>query len=259
VALDQSVWDAEARQAEAVAQSARLEHERLSRLVAEGILPRRDLEQAAAQLAQAEAALAAATRTERQAMLRSSIAGVVVRMDAVLDGSVDATTTLVEIVDPDALEGLFRVSASDAARMVAGAGVEVTAAGSGGGDLLARGRVRFVSPALDLTTRTVEVRVDLFSTTRTLRIGEALSGQLEVSVHADAVVVPIEAIVPGDDGEQVFVVDGEGAAHARSVVIGGRSATEAEVLEGLQAGEVVVVHGAYGVTDGAHVRVASQP
>lgn len=256
VALDRSVWAADLRRAEATADATRREVERVGRLVAEGILPRRDAEQAAAAAAAADADLAAARRVDRLGVLRSPISGVVADMNAVLEASADPGTVLVRIVDPDALEGLFRLSPEDAGRVEPGADVEVASSGAADG-MLARGTVRAVSPAVDPSTRTVAVRVRLVSPARRLRLGEALTGRLAVATHAGAVVIPVTALVPAVDGARVFVVDGEGVAHARPVTVGGRDAGTVEILEGLLGGETVVTTGAYGVTDGATVRAGS--
>src|SRR6266480_2688652 len=76
-----------------------------------------------------------------------------------------------------------------------------------------------------------------------------------------AVTVPVAALVPaaGGEGFQVFVVDSERVAHVRPVTVGGQSETVAEIAFGLQAGEVVVTNGAYGVADGAKILQAAPP
>lgn len=256
VALDRSVWTADVRRAEAAAEAARQALERARSLVQQGILARKDEEQAAADAASAEAELAAARRMERLAVLRSPIAGVVADMNAVLEANVDLGATLVRVVDPDALEGLFRLAPEDAARVEPGADVEVSST-SNAGEVLAHGTVRAVSPALDPATRTVDVRVRFGAPARILRLGEALTGRIAVATHEGAVVVPVAALVPSSDGEQVFVVDESGTAHARPVKVGGRTASDAEIVEGLEGGEVIVTTGAYGVTDGATVRIGA--
>ncbi|MFH1569971.1 MAG: efflux RND transporter periplasmic adaptor subunit [Gemmatimonadota bacterium] len=258
VAFDRDVWDAAALQAEAAAAAARQARDRARRLASEGILPRSEAEQAAAEAAAAEAALVAARRRQRLAVLRSPIDGVVASMDAALEANGDPTLLLVRVVDPSALEGLFRLTAADAARVQPGAEVQGAAAAAAAGPLAA-GVVRAVSPALDPATGTVAVRVNLASVARALRLGEALTGRLAVGVRDAAVVVPVSALVPGDRGEQVYAVDAGGTARARPVVVGGRSATEAEIIQGLEGGEVVVTAGAYGVSDGAQVQTASAP
>jgi multidrug efflux system membrane fusion protein len=68
------------------------------------------------------------------------------------------------------------------------------------------------------------------------------------------VTVPVAALVPDSEGFQVFVVDTKGIAHARPVTVGGRTATVAEIRQGLTAGETVVTEGAYGVQDSARIQ-----
>ena len=51
---------------------------------------------------------------------------------------------------------------------------------------------------------------------RALRIGETVHGEVAVATQPDAVVVPVEALVPEGDGFKVFVVDAEGIAHGKS-------------------------------------------
>jgi hypothetical protein len=92
--------------------------------------------------------------------------------------------------------------------------------------------------------------------TRVLRIGESVFGRIVTGVHPGAITVPVEALVPDGEGFRVFVVDSAGIAHARPVVVGGRSEARAEILQGLAAGERVVTTGAYGVTDSAKIRIA---
>jgi membrane fusion protein (multidrug efflux system) len=69
----------------------------------------------------------------------------------------------------------------------------------------------------------------------------------------NAIVVPLESLVPEGDVFHVYVVDPNGVAHAREVKVGGKTSTVAEVTEGLRAGERVVAYGAYGVQDSAKV------
>jgi multidrug efflux system membrane fusion protein len=86
-----------------------------------------------------------------------------------------------------------------------------------------------------------------------LRAGENIAGRITVGEHPRAVVIPVEALVPGEDGFHVFVVDAQGMAHETAVTVGERNATSAEIVAGLTGGERVVTAGAFGVTDGAHV------
>ena len=69
-----------------------------------------------------------------------------------------------------------------------------------------------------------------------------------------AIVIPNDALVPEGEAFKVFVVDAEGVAHAREVKVGGKSDAGVEIVEGLKAGERIVTHGAYAVSDSAKVQ-----
>jgi len=257
VAFERAPFDAAAQSAEAALESAQHAYARALRLVQAGILPQKDADQAAAELAQAQVAAVTARRSRQLATLRAPLAGVVTRMSAVLGASVDPSQPLVEVADPAALDIVFNVTPPEAGAMHGGDSVTVKAGEGAGGESLGAGLVTTVGAAVDSVSRAVPVRARIARPARPLRIGESVFGTIVTAVHARAVTVPVEALVPAGDGYQVFVVDTAGIAHARPVRVGGRSEALAEIMSGLEAGETVVTSGAYGVADGAKIaRVA---
>jgi membrane fusion protein (multidrug efflux system) len=106
---------------------------------------------------------------------------------------------------------------------------------------------------VDSGSRAVSVRVAPASPRRALRLGESVYGEIAVGTRSNAVVVPVEALVPEGEGYRVFVVGAEGRAAAREVTIGGRTEHDVEILSGLKGGEKVVTRGAFGLEDGARV------
>jgi RND family efflux transporter MFP subunit len=253
VELEQGAFRAAAQSADAGLDAARLAYERAQRLAAEGIAPRKDVEQAAAALARARADAVAARREAQLSVLRSPIPGVVTSLTATLGASVDASQPLVEVTDPTALDAMLNLSPTDAARVRPGAAVTLSAGQGAAGEPLGAGRVASVEAEIDTATRGVLVRVLVPQARRTLRVGETVYGQIAVGTRAAAITVPLEALVPEGDGFKVFVVDASSVAHARAVTVGGRTDQLAEVTGGLAAGERVVAYGAYGVQDGARV------
>lgn len=253
VELDRAPFDAAARSAAASLEEARHGYERTRALVGAGILARKELDQAATQLAQAEAANVAARRAQSLATLRSPIAGVVTSLDAVLGAPADVGRPLVEVADPAALDLVFTVSPGDAARIHPGAPVRLTAGQQGSGEPLGTGVVIDVGATVDSASRGVLVRARAAHPTRPLRIGETVFGRITAGVHPDAVTVPTEALVPEGEGFRVFVVDRAHVAHATPVSVGARGDSLAEITRGLSGGETVVTYGAYGVEDGARI------
>ena len=250
VELERSVFEASARSAEAALLSAQQSFDRANRLVTAGVAPRKDLDQAAAELAVAKANLVSAQRALDLAVLHSPINGVVTRLDAPLGAAVDESQVLVEIADPGALDVLAQVTSGDASRLRVGALVML---GGGDGEQPGRGTVVDISAVVDSTTRGVAVRVRPTTTHRTMRIGETLPAAITVAIHPRALVVPPESLVPEGDGFRVFVVDSANVAHARAVTIGARRAKKVLVTAGLAPGERVVTSGAYGIDEGTKV------
>lgn len=246
IAFDRTIWEAEARRAASEAEAARRAYARASTLAEQGIVARKEIETAAADLARAEADLADARRTLSLAVLRSPIAGVVTRMDARLDATVDSSMPVVEVVDPSGLEIVFRLSPDDAARVHRGATVRLE------GDAV--GRVAGIDAAID-STGNVGVRARLAGGGPPLRVGQSVAGRIVAEVHPRAVVVPAEAVVPAaGDSLRVFVVGADSTAHARPVTVAARGDELVEIGTGLRGGERVVADGAYGVVEGAQIR-----
>lgn len=255
VVLDQSLLREAARSAEATLVAAQRNHERARSLSAAGIIPRKDLEQATADLAKARADIGAQRRVLQLSVLRSPIAGVVTKMNAVLGAAVDTNQPLVEVADPSAIDILLSVGPTEAAAVHPGAKVNIRSGEKATGEVIGVGTVMDVAAIIDSASRSVSVRVRAATTRRPLSIGETIYGEITLATRADAVVAPIEALVPDGDGFKVFVVDQSGVVHARPVTVGGRTDKVAEINSGLKGGETVVTYGAYGLDDSVKVVV----
>jgi RND family efflux transporter MFP subunit len=256
IAFEQAPFITAAQSAEASLAAAERAYERAKRLADAGIVPRKDAEQAAKELAQANAAAVTARRAAQLAVVRSPIDGVVTKLAASIGASADVNQPLVEVADLSALDIVFNVSPADAARVAAGTAVTLTAGESAGGEALGVGRIISVGGTVDSTTRSVEVRAQAPPSARALRIGETIFGQIGTAVHPRAITIPVVALVPEGDGFKVFVVTAGNLARERKVTVGRRNETTAEITSGLSAGERVVTEGAYGVEDSVKVVLA---
>jgi RND family efflux transporter MFP subunit len=253
VAFEQAPFIAARQSADAALTAAERNYDRARRLADAGIIPRKDADQAATELAQAQAAAALARRAAQLAVLRAPIAGIVTRLNAPLGASVDVNQPIVEVADLGALDILFNVSPSDAARIAPGASVTLSAGESARGEPLGIGHIIDVGGTVDSATRSVSVRAQAPPTARPLRIGETIFGQISTGVHPRAIVIPVAALVPDGEGYKVFVVAPGNIARERKVTVGRRSETTAEILSGLAQGEQVVTEGAYGLEDSVKV------
>jgi RND family efflux transporter MFP subunit len=255
VEFEQAQFASAAGAAQASLTAAQRNHDRAQRLANEGILPRKDAEAAAAELAKARADAVAAQRAAQLSVLRSPVSGVVTRMAAVLGASADAGQILVEVADPSAFDVVLSLGPTDAAAILPGRRVDLSAGEKSGGESIGYGTVASVGAAVDSVSRSVQIRVAVSKPSRALRLGESVLGVIAVETQPSAVVVPVQSLVPGDEpgSYRLFVVDRNGVARAREVQVGGRTEAKAEILEGLKGGEVVVTQGAYGLEDSAKV------
>jgi len=253
IEFDRGPFDAAAKSAQAAVTVAQNAHDRAVRLAGEGIVPRKDVDQAAADLAQAQAALITAQRAQDLATLHAPVAGVVTRMSAVMGSNADASQPLVEVADLSALDVVLDLTPADAGPVRPGQRVTFWAGATAGGDSLGAGTVSEVGAAVDSATRSVRVRVHVARASRPLKIGESVFARIAAGVDPRAVTVPLEALVPEGETFKVFVVDRSGIAHSREVEVGGRNEKTAEITSGLAGGETVVTYGAYGVSDSAKI------
>jgi membrane fusion protein (multidrug efflux system) len=253
IELEQAPFQAAAQSAQTALDAAQKAYERQERLANEGIVPRKDAEAAAAELARVRSEAAIARRSAELSKLRTPINGVVTRLTATMGASVDPTQVLVEIADPSAVDVLFNVTPGQAGRIHPGARVTLSAGQDAAGEPLGVGIVMDIGSIVDSVTRSVAVRVQAPTTRRPMRIGETVFGQIAVSVKQNAIVIPIEALVPEGDGFKVFVIAPNGIAHEREVTVGGRTARLADILEGLVGGERIATQGAYGLEDSVKV------
>ena len=106
---------------------------------------------------------------------------------------------------------------------------------------LFEGRVTYIYPTLKAETRTVAVRVELANPG--LRLKPAMFAQVEVltPAKAQAVTVPVSAVIDSGTRQLVLISHGEGRFEPREVKLGARSDQYLEVLDGVKDGETVVV------------------
>ena len=255
VEFEQGAFAAAASAAQSTLTAAERGNERAQRLATDGIVPRKEADQAASELGKARAEAVNARRALQLSVLRSPVSGVVTRMSAVMGAPADAGQVLVEVADPSALDVVLSLGPTEAGAVHVGRRVHLTAGEKTGGDPLGDGVVASISAAVDTLSRSVAVRVHVTAPARVLRLGESVYGEITVETRPNAVVIPVDALLPGDESGsyKVFVVDKAGTAHAQDVRVGGRTSTRIEIVEGLTGGETVVSQGAFAVQDSAKV------
>jgi len=136
-------------------------------------------------------------------------------------------------------------------------GLAVAAQSAAFADRTFDGEVESVDSRVDPVTRTIKVRAKLPNPDGLLRPGMFLT----VRVSRDplpGLVVPEQALVPERGKVYVFVLD-DGQIARREVTIGRRVPGEVEIMQGVAAGERVVIEGTQKVRDGSSAHEAGAP
>jgi len=102
------------------------------------------------------------------------------------------------------------------------------------------GRVARLSPSIQEQSRTLIVEAEVANPSGRLRPGSFARAEIVVEADRSAVIVPVSAVVTFAGVERVFVV-ADGRAVERRIRTGRRAGDRVEVLEGLSAGDPVVV------------------
>jgi cobalt-zinc-cadmium efflux system membrane fusion protein len=243
------------RRASAMRSVAAQNRERQETLRAEGISSERSLLEAQLAFDEAHAERQAAQSRLRvfgvrggsgpDLTLQSPIDGVVVERHATRGENVSSEDTLFVVADLSSVWVMGRVYEQQVAQVRQGMSATLSLNAYPGRTWT--GVVGFVGAMIDESTRTLPVRVEFENPDGMLRSG--LFGSLELALGGDpvsAVVVPLDAVQEFENRRVVFVPGGQpGEFRAQDVTLGRQSADQIEILEGISAGERIVVAGAF--------------
>jgi Cu(I)/Ag(I) efflux system membrane fusion protein len=105
-----------------------------------------------------------------------------------------------------------------------------------------RGKVNYILPQLDPTTRTLKVRIEFENPGFVLK--PDMYGEVQFRTGGGRrLVVPQSAVLNSGDKQTVFVDRGQGFFEPRAVRIGAQEDGRVEILSGLKAGERIVISG----------------
>ena len=246
-------------------ESARRDRDRFEALAAKEYVTGQQLDQARATAAGLEATLRSdqaqidqARLSLQYATVRAPITGragslLVREGNLVRAGSGDA---LVIINQMAPIRVRFSVPAAYLSdlRALAGRKQEVRAIPVGDTASAVTGTLDFLDNAVDSMTGTIALKAAFANQDGRLWPGALVRVQLDLSVDKAAIVLPSSAVVTGQRGSYVYVVD-SGTAHMRPVTLLRQTDSIAVLTAGVSAGEQVVVDGQLRLTDGARVQV----
>lgn len=167
----------------------------------------------------------------------SPVSGYITERNALPNLNVQPETRLYTIADLSAVWVLAQIFQNDLARIRIGAPTSLSLDSYPGRAF--RGKVDFIYPDVDMTTRTARVRLLFSNPNLTLSPGMFVNVTLQVPL-GNQLVIPVSGVLQSGTRQIVFVDRGAGYLEPREVQLGPQAGDQYIVLKGLKAGERIV-------------------
>ncbi len=185
--------------------------------------------------------------------LRADADGVITTVSANIGQVVSTGQAVVRLAQPGEREAAFNVS--EAILGAAPRDPSVTVVLTSDPAIHVAGKVRYVSPQADATTRTYEVRISLPNAPEQMRLGATVTGSVSFDVGG-TVELPGSALFEQNGKPAVWIVDLKtGTVRTEPVSVARYTADSIVLSGGLQKGDVVVTAGVQKLIPGQRVRL----
>src|SRR5437867_3089081 len=121
--------------------------------------------------------------------------------------------------------------------------------------VFSEGVLTFVDNSVDTSTGTVLLKGEFPNRDNSLWPGEFLSVRLQLYIDDKALVVPAQAVMTGQQGTYVFVLNQDGTARSQPVTVERPAGAYAVIAQGVRPGDEVVTDGQVRLVNGAPVEV----
>jgi RND family efflux transporter MFP subunit len=195
----------------------------------------------------AQGGVAAARAQLEKTIIRAPISGTINMLDIKRGDFEQMYTPVVTIANNHALEIVAYVSEDDAKRIVVGDSVTLDADSSG--------VITKIAPALDPSTKRIEVRVGV-PTTANLTNGQSVNISFEhgtkPTTTSTQMIIPLAALKISADSKSVFTVNADGTLVGHVVTIGSLLGDRVVILSGITMNDYIVTD-ARGLREGEKV------
>lgn len=241
-------------------------HRRIMELVEIGAASREEMEQATTKLRSAESEVASlrqrlllfglsqqrvnslksSSQISSEIGLPSPVSGTVIGRSANPGEVIEANKEILRVADLSSVWVVGQVYEKDLASIQVGSGASITSDAYPG--RVFRGRITYVDPSLDPTTRTAQARIELGNPGQALKIGMYVNVAFTAlgASQITGVVIPSVAVQNINNQQVVFVVTSDPNVFViRPVRLGPETNGRYAVLEGLSVSERIVTEGSF--------------
>jgi membrane fusion protein (multidrug efflux system) len=244
------------QQAAATYQNARMNYQRTNELSEQNLVAKQEIDNSEAAMKVAKANYDLAATKLSYARITAPFAGYITKRYLDPGALVNpGNTTLFMLMDLDEMKVIVNILEKDIPLITIGKKAVVTV--DAFPDKQFFGTVIRFSQAVDLSTRTMAVEIDIANKDHTLKPGMFANVTLLVDEHKNALTLPTQAISKDDNGSYVFAAVNDTAKKLR-VTIGTEQNSRTEILKGLDGSENIISTGQQFVKDNGPVSIQSR-
>ncbi|MFN8972432.1 MAG: efflux RND transporter periplasmic adaptor subunit [Alphaproteobacteria bacterium] len=249
--MDDRIYAAELKQAEANLQLAKLNYGRFKKLAKSGASSRQRLDEAEASLGVAQANYDLARTRVAYTTITAPFAGTVGLRRISPGDYVTVGQELANFVSYDPMKVDFSIPETQSRQLRVGQKIDITVEAVPG--QIFAGEVFAIDPQVDVSGRAVALRATIENHDFILKPGFFARVSLLVERKPNALLVPEAAIVPQGNDKFVYRITPENTVTLTPVTLGARKEGRVEILSGLNAGDQVVTSGQIKLREGAAV------
>ena len=176
-------------------------------------------------------------QVEETLEIHSPVSGYITERNALPNLMVQPDTRLYTVADLSTVWVLAQVFQNDLGRIKVGSSASLTVDSYPG--RVFQGKVDFIYPDVDMTTRTARARLVFSNSQLTLSPGMFVNVSVDVNLGKQ-LAIPVSGVLQSGSRQIVFVDRGSGYLEPREVQLGPQAGEEYIVLKGLRAGERIV-------------------
>lgn len=258
IQFDESLAQAEVKEAEARYRKAKIEYELLDKLAGRGAAAKIKKEQAFSDMQTASAQLnSAKVRLEKYKIL-APFGGMIGIKHLSVGQFIQSGMDLVKLVDNHPLKVDFSVAEVDIDKIYVSQEIKIFVGGDAFQSYTAK--ISAIEPESDRVSHSFKVRAvldipeEIAMSSQILKPGRFVKVRITVNDGEKGIIVPESAVEKSGNENMVYIVS-DGMAIRRLVTTGMRKDGNIEIITGVNEGDLVITKGKEGVSDGRAVRI----
>jgi membrane fusion protein (multidrug efflux system) len=256
LALDDSLFTAQLRQAQASYDLAKIRHDRSLKLLKKKSVSQAVYDESVAELNERKAAREVAEVKLAKTRIKAPFDGYIGFRNTSIGAYVTPGQPLFTLVDDTPLKLQFRIPERLANVVIDGTEIDFEVDSSGHPERY-KALILATEPLITSSSRSLQAKAIFENDERRVRAGAFAKIILMLGADKPSLTIPSEALIGSNTGYSVFVVV-DGTAERRAVTTGVRRSGLVAITSGLEKNIPVIVAGHQMIRDGASVNVVEQ-